>query len=149
MKKQSLRIFLMFGLFSILAVSSIQAQSNATLRADIPFSFTVGNKTFPAGGYRVERLNPSSPQAILALKSVDGRTSVILLTRDVEGARAQEKAKLVFNQYGDQYHLFQIWRPSDNIGLEIPKSRSERMLARDAGERAPVRTAIALSSRPR
>jgi len=47
MKKQSLRIFLMLGLFAILAVSNAQAQTiNHEQTANIPFSFTIGGKDF-------------------------------------------------------------------------------------------------------
>ena len=148
MKRQNLRIFLMFGLFAILAVQSVHAQSSNEQTANIPFSFTVADKTFPAGEYRVQRLNPASDKAALAIKSADGRMSKIVLTMPVQSARTQENAKLVFNHYGDQYFLAQVWTPADNTGLELPQSRSERSLARNNGQqRAPERTAIALNIR--
>lgn len=148
MRKQSLRIFLMLGLFAILAVSSAQAQSGKEMKASIPFSFTVADKTFPAGEYSIERLNPASDKAAIVVKSADGRMSRIVLTENIRAAEAPERAGLVFNRYDDQYYLAQVWTAADNNGLELPKSRSERALARNrAGERAPERTTIALSAR--
>lgn len=66
----------------------------------------------------------------------------------VQVDRPQEKAKLVFTRYDDQYFLSQVWSPADNTGLELPKSRSERTLARNA-ENAPQRMTVALNSRRR
>jgi hypothetical protein len=149
MKKHSLRIFLMFGFLAILAAPSAHAQSVNEQKASIPFSFIVGSKTFPAGEYRVTRLNPQSDKAALAIKSADGRLSKIVLTTPVQAAETAERAKLVFNRYGDQYFLAQVWTPADNTGLELPKSRSERTLARHAGENRAERAVIALNARRR
>jgi hypothetical protein len=147
MKKQSLRIFLMFGLLAILAVSSIHAQSSREMTANIGFSFTIGDKTFPAGEYSVTRLNPANDKAALVIKSADGRTSKIVLTVPVQASRTQESARLIFNRYGEQYFLSQVWTPADNTGLELSRSRAERSLARNAVHVAPERTTIALNSR--
>ncbi len=149
MKKQNFRILLMLGLLSIIAVSSAHAQSNNEQQANIPFSFTIAGQIFPAGEYRVTRLNPQSDKAALAIKSVDGRMSRIVLTMPVQSGKPQETAMLVFSRYDDQYFLSQVWMSADNTGLELPKSRSERTLARNIGEPAPKQTAIALNPRRR
>jgi hypothetical protein len=151
MKKQSLRMVVILSFLMILSVSSAQAQSGRQMSAKIPFSFRVGNKTFPAGEYGVTRLNPESDKAALAIKSIDGRMSKVILAMPVQAHAPSESAKLVFTRYEDQYFLSQIWTPADNTGLELPKSRSERqLLARNlAGERAPERTTIALTARRR
>ncbi|MBA3765482.1 MAG: hypothetical protein H0W99_00575 [Acidobacteria bacterium] len=151
MKKQSLRMVVILSFLMILSVSSAHAQSSREMTAKIPFSFIVANKTFPAGDYSVTRLNPQSDKAALAIKSMDGRLSKVVLTMSVQAGALQERAKLVFTRYNDQYYLSQIWTPADNTGLELPKSRSERtLLARNlAGERAPERMTIPLTARRR
>ena len=150
MKKQSLRILLMFGVLAVTAVLPTQAQSGSEQTASIPFSFNVGDKTFPAGEYSVKRLNPQSDQAALVISSIDGRRRrKVVLAMPVGVDRAQERAKLVFNRYGEQYFLAQVWTQADSTGLALPKSRSERDWARRAEERAPERKAIALDARRR
>jgi hypothetical protein len=155
MKKQSLRMVVILSFLVILSVSSAHAQSSREMTAKIPFSFIVANKTFPAGEYRVTRLNPQSDKAALAIKSLDGRLNKIVMAMPVQASAPNESAKLVFtryeDQYEDQYFLSQIWTPANNTGLELPVSRSERkLLARNlAGERAPERTTIALTARRR
>ena len=149
MKKQSLKIFLMFGLFAILAASNAQAQTVAREQAaNIPFSFTVGDKTFEAGSYTIARINPRTDPSPLVIKSEDGRTRKIVLTTSVREGKAQGAARLVFNRYGDQYYLAQVWTQSDIAGLEIPRSRSERtLLAGVSRERTSEQVAIALNTR--
>ena len=151
MKKQSLRIFLMFGLIAILAASSAHAQSAAREQtANIPFSFTVGDKTFAAGTYTVARINPQSDATALVIKSTDGRARRIVLTTPVQANKAQEKARLVFNRYGDEYFLAQVWTQADDTGHEIRRSRSEStLLARARAGQAPEQIAITLSARRR
>ncbi len=59
MKKQALTVLSMASLFVLLAVGSAYADpGSAKIRADIPFDFTVANKTHPAGTYAVEYTNP-------------------------------------------------------------------------------------------
>lgn len=147
MKKQALRIFLMFSLLAIPAVSSIHAQSSREMTANIGFSFTIADKTFPAGKYSVTRLNPANDKAALQIKSADGRISKIVLTVPVQAGKAQESARLIFNRYGEQYFLYEVWTPADNTGLELSRPRAERSLARNAADAAPERTVIALNSR--
>ena len=148
MKKQNLRIFLMFGLLAILAVSSAYAQSSYERTTNIPFSFTIGDKTFPAGEYRVARLNPQSSQAVLAIKSIDGQMSKITLTAmDLQRSGVTGKAKLVFNRYGDQYFLSEVWLRANDGGHAIPLSRAEREFANHSRDKKPQRQTIALNSR--
>jgi hypothetical protein len=148
MKKQSLRIFLMLSLVSILAAANAQAQSaNREQTANIPFSFTVGDKTFAAGSYTVELVNPRTDPSPLVIKSETGRSKKVVLTNPVRTAKAQASARLVFNRYGDQYFLAQVWTHGDISGLEIPMSRSERTLLAGVGrERTPEQVVITLNT---
>lgn len=147
MKKQSLRIFLMFVCLAIPAVATAHAQSSDEHRAFIPFTFSVGNKSFPPGEYNVRSLNPQSDKSVLSIRSADGRMNKAVITIPVQAGSAHEKAKLVFNRYGDQYFLAQVWAEADDIGLALPKSRAERALERDAGEDVPERLTVALNPR--
>jgi len=148
MKKQTLRNIVMFGLFAVLAVANLHAQTRREMTANIPFSFSVGDKNFPAGEYNVTRLNPSSDKAVIEIKSADGRLGKIVLTMPIQANETRENAKLVFNHYGDQYFLAQVWTPADNTGLAVPESKAERTLARNSGtERETGRTTIALNVR--
>ena len=150
MKKLYVSIFLLFGLFAILAATApARAQSVQEQTANITFTFNVGDKTFPAGLYRVRQLNPASDRVALEIKSEDGRLSKIMLTSFVRPGKNTEQARLVFTRYGEQYFLTTVWTHAQDEGLALPTSRSERTLARKAEERAPERMSIALGRRSR
>src|SRR5687767_13723959 len=79
-----------------------QTSGSQTIRARIPFTFTVGEKTLPAGVYTVSVLNPSSDRKALQIRHYTGRVIAIILTISVEGEVADE-ANLVFRRYVDSY----------------------------------------------
>lgn len=125
MKKQTLSVFATLGLMIGLAVASGYAQ-DMKLVAKIPFNFTVGSKALPAGEYTVRRLSPD----FVVVQSADAQGAAIALTRFAQSNTIQEEGKLVFHRYGDYYFLSSAWRPGENVGLEIPKSKLEREMAR-------------------
>lgn len=149
MMKQSLRIFLTLAALVILSASAAQAQSTGEQTARIPFAFSVGDKSFPAGEYRVSRVNPQSDRAALYIRSGDGRTGRIVMTTPVQADQTPESAKLVFNRYGDAYYLSQVWSPADGTVLELRQSRAERTLAKNLGGERPERQTVALASHRR
>jgi hypothetical protein len=97
------------------------------MTANIPFNFTVGSQPLPAGQYSVKPLS----QAAVLVQSEDSRSAAIVLTMAAQANKTQEVGKLVFNRYGDQYFLSQIWTPASNTGRVLPKSRLEREIAKN------------------
>ena len=131
MKKQAYTVIAMIVLAGSLAVSA-KAQTNGriALIANIPFQFSIGNKSLPAGEYTVRSISDPSSNVLLRIQSRDGKTCAMLQTSTVEG-KAQERAKLVFHRYGNQYFFAQAWVDGDSTGLEPQKSRAERVAERE------------------
>ncbi|MEP6706413.1 MAG: hypothetical protein ABJC05_02775 [Pyrinomonadaceae bacterium] len=148
MKKQLYTMTCMMILAGFMAMSSAKAQTSASrqLIANIPFEFSVGNKSMPAGDYTVRQINPASDRAVLQLRSKDGSTSAMVQMRSVSG-KTQESAKLVFHRYGNQYFFAQVWTTGDSEGLEAPKSHAERGMVERLAGIAPRNESIALTSR--
>jgi hypothetical protein len=128
MKSVILKSFVVVMLAVSLVSLTAQAQSANQLKANIPFSFVIGNQTLPAGEYTVRYVNQNSGKSALLFKSVDGRTSRIVNMNAAQTSRAEIKASLVFNQYGDSYFLSEVWTGSDQYGLSLPKSSAERRM---------------------
>jgi hypothetical protein len=147
MKKQAYTMLALFVLVGSMAVAA-QAQSSGGTRliANIPFDFTVGNKTLPAGEYTVAQVNPASDHPVLQLRNRDGSASAMVQMTAVIG-KAEESAKLIFNRYDDKYFFGQAWVDGDENGLRAPKPRAERAIERElAGTRARTEI-IALTTR--
>ncbi|HEY3040590.1 MAG TPA: hypothetical protein VGJ66_17765 [Pyrinomonadaceae bacterium] len=108
------------------AVASANAQLSYPVRAKIPFDFSVGDKKLQAGQYTFSRLSPGSK--IMLASSADANTSVFQSTFGIQVLNAKNESKLVFNKYGDQYFLEQIWLSGQQEGTQVPESRSERTI---------------------
>lgn len=53
-------------------------------------------------------------------------------------------ARLVFNRYGEEYFLSQVWTDGGQLGRELPKSKRERSLEKVLAQHAskPERVVI-------
>ena len=129
MKKQALKNLTILNLLLLLTAVSVAAQSERTTIKNIPFDFIVGGKTLPAGDYTVEP-NRRDSDKVWLVQSRDGGASALFTTIPVRAYDTQEKTSLVFNKYGDQYFLSQIWTAGGNSGRELLMPRQERELAK-------------------
>jgi len=131
MKRLTIAIIVVCGFFALNA----QAQTSAPqkIRANVPFSFNVGDKTLPAGDYTVAVVNPASDRKVLQIRSADGHASAIIQTTITRADHAVE-TKLVFRRYGQQYFFAQAQMAGEPTSLAASRSRAERttrrMLAR-------------------
>ena len=126
---------MMTVVFVTLSASAAKAQTNSPERviAKIPFAFTVGKTSLPAGKYTFSVVNPASDRKVLQIRSVDGHASVMVLTNSVKGI-VTENAKLVFERYDDQYFFTLAQMAGDETGFAALWSKSERkqMIAKAA-----------------
>jgi len=123
MKKQILSVVVTLSVIITLSVAVLAGLSR-NLKADIPFDFTVGGKTLPAGQYTVSSSGPSNA---LMIRSWETKQSAFAITHECKAA-ADGKPRLIFHRYGDQYFLAQVL--SDTSGNELAKSKAEREAAR-------------------
>jgi hypothetical protein len=103
----------MIMLVGVLVVGA-QAQTSSAqkVNASIPFKFSAGKTTLPAGQYTITVLNPSSDRKILQIRSLDGRSSAMVQTTTNNG-HASDHTKLVFERDGDRYVFAQAQLAGD------------------------------------
>ena len=115
--------------------SAVKAQTSnqQIVIAKIPFAFTVGKTSLPAGKYTFTVVNPSSDRKVLQIRSVDGHASAMILTNSVNGILAEE-SKLVFERYDDLYFFTTAQMAGESTSLAALWSKSERkqMIAKAA-----------------
>lgn len=128
------RAIALSGLLVLLTFSSALGQSDRQTIIHIPFNFTVGEKTFPAGKYSFERIRKDS-DTVWVIRHKDNVGKALLLTRPVRSSDTVEETRLVFTKYDDLYFLSQIWVPGSNTGREIQISDRERALEKAVAER--------------
>lgn len=139
MKKELLKGFTMLMLVFVLALSTAVAsattvalanpQSANRVVADIPFEFSVGYKTMPAGEYSVRTMTTAGDA--LMIQSADGKSSALRLSEATERAKNRSHARLVFHKYGERYFLAEVWNGADRSGRQLLKSQEERAIERE------------------
>ena len=120
---------ILIALFGSTAVST-KAQSAYGIRANVPFDFTVGDKTLHGGKISARRLN-GSDAGPMSISNLDSGDHVFRAAGRVTNNDSSDQAKLVFHKYGDRYFLAQVWTSGFNA-WELAQSRSERAIRREA-----------------
>jgi hypothetical protein len=125
--KNITKVFALASLLVLFTFSSALAQSDRQTIIYIPFNFSVGEKSFNAGKYIIER-NRKDSDTVWVIKRKDNVGSALMLTQSVRANEPAEATRLVFNRYGDQYFLSEFWTPGSNTGREVQISDREKAL---------------------
>jgi len=139
MKKQ---LFLLLGFMAfVLGLGTVTTLAQGQiLKADIPFEFTVGKTTLPAGLYTIT-LPQTGDAATVKFKGKDNESFAVALTNWVNSKKSGVQDGLTFIKSGDKYVLYQVHAPGRELGQEIVKTRRfGRDLARKTVELKPSRS---------
>src|ERR1044071_2460883 len=128
------RAIALSGLLLLLTFSSAFGQSDRQTIIHIPFNFTVGEKTMPAGKYVIEQ-NRKDSDLVWVIRYKDNVGNALALTRPVRANETVENPKLVFHQYDDLYFLAEFWTAGSNTGRELQTSSREKALERVIAEK--------------
>ncbi|HVF49877.1 MAG TPA: hypothetical protein VNA19_07315 [Pyrinomonadaceae bacterium] len=126
MNRQAFRFVTVLGLFLMLAVASVQAQTAVKINVHVPFDFIIGEARFSAGQYSVSEVS----QHTLLIRSADGRERTLIQAPRMAAGEGRAKSRLVFRRYGDQYFLSQAWLGATGSGHDLRESNAERMFIR-------------------
>jgi hypothetical protein len=120
------RAIALSGLVLLFTFSSAFAQGDQ-LTVNIPFNFTVGEKTLPSGEYVLQR-NRKDSNTVWFIKNKSTGSSAVLLTQSVQANKTQQETKLIFRRYDDLYFLAEFWTAGSRFGRELQLSNQERAL---------------------
>lgn len=138
MKNALLRMTGILALALLATTQVVRAQEPVV--ANIPFAFAAGETVLPAGEYRVEKVNQSSPA--LLIRCTEGSPAIMVATLPAATNSPQEKTKLIFHRYGNRYFLAQVWSAGSSRGRQLPKSAKEKEQALAANNAAPNQVTI-------
>jgi hypothetical protein len=117
--KLSLAVMLFAGL--------AHAQFNAwVVNVNVPFEFTVGKKTFPAGDYSVVRTAPYR----LALRDSRAGVVAMVMTMPVQTATPRAEPTLVFRTEGGEHVLVRVWFANSPYGNELTPTKPRLAMAK-------------------
>lgn len=116
---------------------SLKAQQQV-FNAEVPFEFSIGNRTLPPGEYRVTRRN-----AFLTVENRRDSSSALVLTSSA-GSSRDSQTRLIFDRVDDLYFLRGIVAPVG--GIELAVSSTERKATIDQRRLSKVSLPVASST---
>jgi hypothetical protein len=97
----------------------------------VPFEFHVNNKKFEAGKYEIRQLKAD----MFLLRKADGDDSILISASTGAGSEKQvESEKVIFQRYGNQYFLREIYHQPQTSGRMLSESKAERRARKEAEE---------------
>ena len=115
MKNQIYRAIAIFAIFLGFAVASVEAQTASRVGVKIPFEFSAGKTTLKPGVYTIKRMSGN----LVTLKNVaDNSAAILNAPVNLSSTDSEATERLVFNKYGHEYSLAQIWLTADS-GREL------------------------------
>ena len=134
------RIRTLLGSILLLMATMASAQ---TVHITVPFSFVAGSHNLPAGDYTIE-LNHEKDTMILRSEDRSGN-SVVMLASNSERAANPGQSYAIFQRYGSQSFLAEVWR--QGAGQTLIPGKLERELASKHSKVEVARVEARLSPR--
>ena len=128
MKKHLINTMAIATFITTIAVASARAQNAPTVSVSIPFDFEVAGKTMKAGDYQV-RLE--GLRSLLKIENRETLRTTFVMISPLGRRDIQNESKLVFNRYGSQYFLSQVWIAGRSSGDEVREDATERGIRRE------------------
>ena len=136
MNRNLIRVLTIGTLLLLVSIPNTYAQT--TLKATVPFPFTVGKTEVPAGTYTIDSISHSA----IAIR---GMANGVLTLVSLGPESNDGTPKLVFNKYGDKYFLSQVSTGSGSAVMQLPTSKLEKELRIASARRAQEQRMIAAS----
>ena len=106
-----MRIHLLFSLALALLLGASASYAQADLEATVPFDFHAGKRVLPAGEYTFDVDNAG----LIWISDQRGRRSIVG-SFNVGGGPSPNESKIVFQRYGDNYFLSELWSEASATG---------------------------------
>jgi len=121
-----------------------QTESRQLLAVQIPFNFSVGNNSLPAGAYNIFTV---LPERAIRITSADGRHAAIVKTLPTYSSSPSVNSRLVFDRYGNEYFLTLVWVLGEDVARNPILSERATQLASKSSFRQTTTVAAKLSHR--
>jgi hypothetical protein len=131
--KPLMKAMFVAGLTAVLCTAAVvpaTAQSAGRLRVSIPFNFSMGKATLPAGDYTVQVLE----SGLLLFRSDSGEARQFALSTHGYSSKPSGSPHLVFTRCASDVFLNQVFLSGDGEYNQLLTSGKEQRLRRVAGE---------------
>ena len=124
MKRQFLILIAIAALATALPTNAF-GQTGKTVKANVKFDFQIGERLYPAGEYWIEPISSMSDN-VLRIRSVGDVNKNQLILANQSNAGRRQTPRLVFQKYGGNYFLTDIFLDTEQWGYSIRPPRRQR-----------------------
>ncbi len=132
------RLLITLVAFGLMAGAGAAAEIVPSIKANVPFDFTIGNKVMPAGVYIISKEDSAG---VISMRSLDQEVYTKFLTNRMYTINTLEEPKLVFKVSGTHHFLGEVWMAGGPSGVSVGKSKAEREMARRSALKSVVLSA--------
>ena len=140
MKRQGLSVLVLT--LALLPTIAFAQLDSTFLKADVPFAFTVGDRTIPAGACLVRAAGVT--RDALWIGNVTDKIGTYVLPLHTSSLKPSGRTVMVFHKYGDRYFLAQVWFEGRSVGQGTSLGKDEKELIGTPVKGAPVLAALRL-----
>lgn len=120
MKRYIVSVLTLFVITVGCTVGTAVAASSTIAKVNIPFEFSVGNHTYPAGKYSLKEIR----QHVIEITDGDGRAVAMVLAYDVRPTlESVTGSELKFEVIDGRRMLAEVWTEGEQTGLALPLKR--------------------------
>ena len=106
-----------------LLLTAAGAYAQSATQAHVPFAFKVGKAQMPSGNYTINR---EMGAAFITVRNLQTGATAMALVRPESPSTQSEK--LIFQHYGSQYVLAQVWGTPGSGGMVLSPTRQKKNL---------------------
>ncbi len=120
---------------TFIAAGPAPAQDHS-VKATVPFNFTVGDRTLPSGTYTIA--SDMTDPDLLVIRSRDQKAGALCLGWPNQDKHGSDNT-LAFRKYGNQYFLSDIRSKGTSMNFKLPVTKAEKRAKAQVEEaRLPV-----------
>jgi hypothetical protein len=120
------------------------AGQGTRIEANVPFSFTAGDESFPAGHY-VFIVDDPMQLSELTIQADNGRKVEVLMSDAEAHSGAFNESKVIFDQYGKDHFLSKVLVAGFDEARVLPRSEIQREYARLLEQREVPARAVGIA----
>lgn len=113
---------LALGLASSVTPGRAQSPIFDRVEANIPYSFSVADKTLPPGNYVIQQSRDmgGSQRALMFFAQDGTRFETTCVTIPTQNINTPERTQVVLHHYGADYYFDKVWIQGKDYGYECP-----------------------------
>jgi hypothetical protein len=142
--KKLIQVFSFLSLVVVFSIVSANAQTVKQYAAEIPFDFSIDQKSYQAGSYVIKVSKFSQSNVALSLEDKEHNRLQTVFVR-ANGDVVQNEPKLVFTLQDNQRFLTKISMP--DMGLSIPAADDSKRNSKAKGAPKTKAQEIAVASK--